>query len=150
MEIIGKLIEKRDQRQASATFVVREFVIEVENQRDPRYNDFLLVQMTGDRCSLLDQFQLGEVVVVTCDIRGRKWTAQDGTIRYIMSLNAWRIERPQPQGGMQPQGAYAQPQQQYGQPQNGYAQPQPQNYSQPAPNPSTGAETPGGADDLPF
>ena len=120
MEIIGKLIEKRDQRQASQTFVVREFVIEVENPRDPRYNDFLQCQLTGDRCALLDQYQIGETVQVTFDLRGRKWTAPDGTVRYIMSLNAWRLDRPQ-YNAQAPQGY----------PQQGYQQPQA--YQQPAP-----------------
>ncbi|MCQ2226280.1 MAG: DUF3127 domain-containing protein [Bacteroidales bacterium] len=112
MEIIGKLIEKRETRQPSATFTVREFVVEVENQRDPRYNDFLLFQLTGDRCALLDQYQLQETIQITFDLRGRKWTAPDGTVRYITSLNAWRVDRPQVGG--QPMGSQAyQPQQPY-------------------------------------
>jgi len=147
MEIIGKLIEKRDQRQASQTFVVREFVIEVENQRDPRYNDFLQCQLTGDRCALLDQYQIGELVQVTFDLRGRKWTAPDGTVRYIMSLNAWRLDRPQAPG-MAPQ--------QY--PQQGYQQPAPQpQMAQPAqpvqpvaPQQSAAPAGDSPADDLPF
>lgn len=153
MEIIGKLIEKRDARQASPTFLVREFVIEVENQRDPRYNDFLLCQLTGDRCALLDQFNLGELVQVTFDLRGRKWTAQDGTVRYIMSLNAWRVDRPQAPG----QAAYAQPgqytQQAYPQ-QQGYQQPATGAYQQPTAQPvapqQPAAPIQGAADDLPF
>ncbi len=151
MEIIGKLIEKRDQRQASATFVVREFVIEIENQRDPRFNDFLLCQLTGDRCALLDQYQIGELIQVTFDLRGRKWTAPDGTVRYIMSLNAWRVDRPQVPG-MAPQVGY--PQQGYQQPQVApvYQQPAPQmapTQPQAAPQQSTAAEG-SPADDLPF
>lgn len=112
MEIIGKLIEKRDAVQRSTTFIVREFVVEVPNQRDPRYNDFLLCQLTGDRCSLLDQFNVGEDVQVTFDLRGRKWEAPDHTVRYIMSLNAWRVDRPGQNQYQQPGPGY--PQQGYG------------------------------------
>ncbi len=145
MEIIGKLIEKRDQRQASQTFVVREFVIEVENPRDPRYNDFLQCQLTGDRCALLDQYQIGDTIQITFDLRGRKWTAPDNTIRYIMSINVWRIDRPQYTAAAAPQGAYQQ--QPYQQPvQPVAAAPQPAAApQQPAPAP---ADSP--ADDLPF
>lgn len=150
MEIIGNLIEKRDVRQASPTFTVREFVVEVVNQRDPRYNDYLLCQLTGDRCSLLDQFNIGEVVQVTFDLRGRKWQAQDGSTRYIMSLNAWRVDRPQAlgqnMGGYAAQQAYPQ-QQAYQQPvqQPAYQQAAPQQPQAPAAQP-----VPGATDDLPF
>lgn len=155
MEIIGKLHEKKDAVQRTATFLVREFVVEVFNQRDPRYNDYLLCQLTGDRCSLLDQYNVGDDVQVTFDLRGRKWTAQDGTVRYMTSLNAWRIDRPGQNQYQQPAPGY--PQQGYGQ-QPVYTQQPAQQYVQPtqpvppvAPQPTQQpdpAQSP--TDDLPF
>lgn len=173
MEIIGKLLEKRDARKVSETFTIREFVIEVENQRNPNYNDFLLCQLSNDRVTYIDQYEVGSLVRVTFDLRGRKWTAPDGTVRYIMSLNAYRIDPPGMPSDMQPggyaqqpmQGGYQQPMQGgYQQPmQGGFQQPMGGGYQQPAPafqpqQPTAPTQqpqaptnnTPDNADGLPF
>ena len=39
-EVVGKLIQKEDIQQVTASFQKRDFVIEVENERNPQWNDF--------------------------------------------------------------------------------------------------------------
>lgn len=90
-EISGKLLVKEDTQAISASFKKREFVIEVENERNPEWNDFVKFQSTQDRCNLLDQFNLGDQIKVSFNVRGRKWE-KNGQVSYFTNLEAWRIE----------------------------------------------------------
>ena len=92
MELIGKLEEVRAAIQRTATFTVREFVLEVENQRNAQWNDHILFQVSNNNVGLLDTFSVGQMIKVTFDIQGRRWTGQDGTQRVFNTLSAWRIE----------------------------------------------------------
>lgn len=92
MELIGKLEEVRAAIQRTATFTVREFVLEVENQRNAQWNDHILFQVSNNNVALLDNFAVGQMIKVTFDIQGRRWTGQDGTQRVFNTLSAWRIE----------------------------------------------------------
>ena len=92
MELIGKLEEVRPAIQRTATFTVREFVLEVENQRNAQWNDHILFQVSNNNVGLLDSFSIGQMIKVTFDIQGRRWTGQDGTQRVFNTLSAWRLE----------------------------------------------------------
>lgn len=92
-EISGKLIEKYDTQEVSATFKKREFVIEKsENNGGQVFTDQIKFQLTQNRCDILDPQQLGDEVKVTFNIRGRKWE-KDGKVSYFTNLEAWRIEK---------------------------------------------------------
>lgn len=54
-EINGKMILKEETQQISDRFK-KEFVIEVENERNSEWNDFIKFQLTQDRCDLLKLF----------------------------------------------------------------------------------------------
>jgi len=92
MELIGKLEEVREAIQRTATFTVREFVLEVENPRNAQWNDHILFQVSNNNVGLLDSFSVGQMIKVTFDIQGRRWTGQDGTQRVFNTLSAWRLE----------------------------------------------------------
>lgn len=91
-ELTGNLVVKENTQEISATFKKREFVIEVPNERNSDWNDFVKFQVTQDKCALLDQFETGNSIKVAFNIRGRKWE-KDGRVNYFNSLEAWRIER---------------------------------------------------------
>jgi hypothetical protein len=91
-EIIGKLIHKEKTQQVNERFQKREFVIEVENEKNPQWNDFVKVQLVQDRCDLLENVALNEHVKVYFNIRGRKWE-KDGQTSYFINLEGWRIEK---------------------------------------------------------
>ena len=93
-EINGKVIVKDDIQQISDRFKKREFVIEVENERNSEWNDFIKFQLTQDRCDLLEPISLNEEIKVSFNIRGRKWE-KDGKVNYFSNLEAWRIEKVQ-------------------------------------------------------
>lgn len=102
-EINGKLIFKEETQRISDKFQKREFVIEVENEKNSQWNDFIKVQLIQDRCDLLENITLNEEIKVYFNVRGRKWE-NNGQTSYFTNLEGWRIEKVQPQavGGMMP------------------------------------------------
>jgi hypothetical protein len=89
MEVEGKLHEKFQTEARTETFKVREFVVEIPDGQYPQYVKF---QLTQDRCAALDPYNIGEMVKISFNLRGRAWT-KDGKTSYFNSLDAWRLER---------------------------------------------------------
>ncbi len=73
------------------TFSKREFVVTEAGN----YPQHIIFQVTQDKCSLLDSFQVNETVDVNFNLRGREWTSPQGEVKYFNSLEAWRIEKSQ-------------------------------------------------------
>ncbi|MBR9727932.1 DUF3127 domain-containing protein [Shewanella intestini] len=75
-------------------FTKREFVLKAtgadENSSYPNYVAFELIK---EKCSLLDQYNVGEELQVSFNISGRLWQAQDKPERCFTSLQVWRINR---------------------------------------------------------
>jgi hypothetical protein len=89
MNIQGKLIEKYETQVVSDKFRKREFVIEyTENLNYPEFIKFELVQ---DKVTLLDPFNIGDVIDVSFNLRGRAWINPQGIKSYFNSLQAWRL-----------------------------------------------------------
>eukprot|EP01029_Cantina_marsupialis_P000812 TRINITY_DN1060_c0_g1_i1.p2 TRINITY_DN1060_c0_g1~~TRINITY_DN1060_c0_g1_i1.p2 ORF type:complete len:125 (+),score=33.77 TRINITY_DN1060_c0_g1_i1:540-914(+) len=101
-EINGKVIVKEETQAISDRFKKREFVIEVENERNSEWNDFIKFQLTQDRCDLLETVSLYEEIKVSFNVRGRKWE-KDGKTSYFSNLEAWRIEKVQAAGSPVPE-----------------------------------------------
>ena len=95
-EIVGKLIFKEETQHISDRFQKREFVIEVENEKNSQWNDFVKVQLIQDRCDLLENIDLNENIKVYFNIRGRK-LENKGQVSYFTNLEGWRIEKVAPQ-----------------------------------------------------
>ena len=89
MEATGKLRAIFDTKQLSERFTKREFVLELV---DGKYPQTVLFQLTGDRCTTLDKFQVGDEVRLEFNLRGREWKSPQGDIKYFNSLDVWRIE----------------------------------------------------------
>jgi hypothetical protein len=112
LEVIGKLIEKYPTMQVSERFKKREFVLDItEEVNGNAYPNFAKMQAVQNRCEILDNFNEGDMVKVSFNIRGNKWE-KDGRVNYITSLDAWRIERASAGDAAAYQAAPA-PQQQY-------------------------------------
>lgn len=74
----------------SEKFSKREFVITTD--ANTSYPQYISLQLTQDKCGLLDQFQVGDEMKVSFNLRGREWNGPEG-VRYFNSLEAWRLER---------------------------------------------------------
>ena len=69
-------------------FEKRDLVITTEEQ----YPQTIIIQFTQQRCDLLDSLQVGQVVKVYINIRGREWTNPQGETKYFNTIEGWKIE----------------------------------------------------------
>ena len=88
-KISGTLHVKNDTQQVSEKFSKRDFVIK---DTESMYPQDLLFQLSQDKCSLLDNYQVGQQIEVSFNLRGKLWTSPQGEDRYFNTLDAWRIE----------------------------------------------------------
>jgi|SRR5690625_692261 len=96
MEVEGKIKEIFETKEyGNNGFRKREMVLTTLEQ----YPQHLLIEFIQDRTSLLDNFQRGQMVKIGINLRGREWINPEGEARYFNSLQGWRIEAVQPQGG---------------------------------------------------
>jgi hypothetical protein len=92
-EVQGKLIVKGETESFGANnFRVRKFVLELENERNPEYNQFRELQLTQDRVDMLNAHDLNSEVKVSFNLDGRAWE-KDGVTKYFNQDSAWRIEK---------------------------------------------------------
>lgn len=91
-EITGKLAAKFDTNQRSETFRVREFVVEKQEDINGRMiTNYIKLQCTQDKTTMIDRFNLGDEVKVFFNLKGNK-SERDGRTSYFTNLDAWRIE----------------------------------------------------------
>jgi len=118
LEIIGKLAHKYDTQKVSDTFTKREFILDIsEDVNGKVYPNVAKFQVTKDKCSVLDNYNVGEEIKVHFNIRGNKATSKEGKAIVFTNLDAWKIERVN--AAQQPQAQYQQPTNNNGQ---GYSQ----------------------------
>jgi hypothetical protein len=91
MQIQGKIHATFDAAQVTERFRKREFVLELEAAS--RYPQYVMFQLTGNRCDALDGFEAGHEVAVEFSLRGREWTSPKGEVRFFNSLEVWSIDR---------------------------------------------------------
>ena len=91
LEARGRIHTKFEAKQITERFRKREFVVELGD--NPRYPQFVLFQLTGDRCEGLDGFAVGDEVKLEFSLRGREWKSPSDEIKYFNSLDVWTIEK---------------------------------------------------------
>ena len=95
VEIEGKLIVKNDVNQISDTFKKREFVLFIENERNPDYSDKIKIELKQDKTDLIEVINIDETIKCQCNITGRSWTNKEGVEMFFNTIEAWRIEKMQ-------------------------------------------------------
>ncbi len=90
MEIKAKLLQLFDTQSVTNTFKKREFVVEYAD--NPQYPEFIKFELIQDKCDLIDQFEVGQMITIHFNLKGRKWTDPKGMVKYFNTLQAWRIE----------------------------------------------------------
>jgi hypothetical protein len=112
LEVTGKLHEVFPTQQIKENFSKREFVLELtdESPSGMVFTNYASFQLVNNSCSVIDQFQTGEMLKVNFNIRGNRWE-RDGNVKYITNLNAWRVERAGAATPNMPQQNYNQQQQ---------------------------------------
>ncbi len=91
-EITGKLVAINETQQVSERFKKREFVLEISEEINGNvYTNYAKMQLVQNKCEIIDNFNIGDNVKVSFNIKGNKWE-RDGSVNYITNLDAWRVE----------------------------------------------------------
>jgi hypothetical protein len=90
MKITGSLKVKNDTIQVSEAFSKREFVLTVV---DGAFSNDILIQLTKDKCALIDAFNICDMLEVEINLSGKCWINPQGEEKYFNSLNAWKITK---------------------------------------------------------
>jgi hypothetical protein len=91
MNVSAKIIEIFETTKVTDSFKKREFVVEyAENPTYPEYVKFELIQ---DKCEILNDYKAGDDVEVQFNLKGRKWTDPQGSVKYFNTLQAWKLEK---------------------------------------------------------
>jgi len=101
MEIQGKIkFIDETKEYGSNGFRKRELVITTEEQ----YPQHILVEFVQDKTDLLNNYQVGQNIKVSINLRGREWVNPQGETKYFNSIQGWRIESSQdaPSGEVPP------------------------------------------------
>lgn len=69
-------------------FRKRELVVTTEEQ----YPQHIMVEFVQDKTDLLNSFNVGQMVKVSINLRGREWVNPQGETKYFNSIQGWRIE----------------------------------------------------------
>jgi hypothetical protein len=88
MQIKGKIKEIREAVQVSDKFKKREFIILTEETYPNNY----LIQLSQDRCNLIDNYKVGQNVNVSINLVGKEWKNPQGELKYFTTLDGWKIE----------------------------------------------------------
>jgi translation initiation factor IF-3 len=90
MEVTGSLkLIKETEDIGTSGFQKREVVITTSEQ----YSQDLLIQFSQDKCNKLDEFNIGDSVKISINLKGREWTSPLGETKYFNTIEGWRIEK---------------------------------------------------------
>ncbi|WP_340199692.1 DUF3127 domain-containing protein [Ascidiimonas sp. W6] len=94
MEVQGKIkLVDETKTYGNNGFRKREMVVTTEEQ----YPQHIMIEFVQDKCDLLNNFQVGQNVKVSINLRGREWVNPQGETKYFNSIQGWRIENLQEQ-----------------------------------------------------
>ncbi len=89
MEVEGKIKKIEETKEyGNNGFRKREVVITTEEQ----YPQHLAIEFVQDKTDLLNNYNVGQNVKVSINLRGREWTNPQGEVKYFNSIQGWRIE----------------------------------------------------------
>ena len=89
MEIQGKVkMIGETQTFGSNGFRKIEIVVTTEEQ----YPQHIMVEFIQDKTDLLNNYQVGQPVKISINLRGREWVNPQGETKYFNSIQGWRIE----------------------------------------------------------
>ena len=89
IEVKGQIVGINETEVKSEKFSKREFKVKTEGQ----YFETFKIQVTNDKCTLLDKFKVGDEIISHCNLKGIDWTnPTTQKISNFISLDCWRIE----------------------------------------------------------
>lgn len=99
--ITGTLKVKFPEQQVSERFRKRDIVITDNSSQYPQH---ITLQLTQDKCGLIDQYNPGDEIRVFFNLRGREWNdPKTNQMKYFNTIEAWKIEPANAGAGQQQQ-----------------------------------------------
>lgn len=95
MKVQGNIKMIFAERVISDKFKKREFVVTTKEE----YPQDILFEVINDGCQKLEDYNNGDLVDVSFNLRGREWVNPQGEARYFITLQAWKIDRYVSSGG---------------------------------------------------
>ena len=99
MEVLGRVKLINPAQQVSASFKKREIVVTTDEQ----YPQHISIEFQQDKTDLLNNYNVGEQVKVSINLRGREWVNPQGETKFFNSIQGWRIEKVQAEAPSAPQ-----------------------------------------------
>jgi hypothetical protein len=90
MKITGSLKVKKDTIQVSEAFSKREFVLTVV---DGAFSNDILIQLVKDKVTLINDINIGDLLEVEVNLKGKEWTSPSGEVKYFNTIEAWKITK---------------------------------------------------------
>lgn len=94
LEFVGETIA-RTPKNGGQPFYRRDFVLDCTRYNPDTgepWENHPKFELSGNNCTLLDQFQIGQKVTVDFSLKGAKYQDQQtGEIKYFTTINAFRI-----------------------------------------------------------
>jgi len=73
----------------SEKFSKREFVV---TDTSSMYPQDIQIQLTQDKCSLLDGIGVNDKIEVSFNLNGREWINPQGEVKYFNTIEAWKVD----------------------------------------------------------
>lgn len=104
VKITGQLYKVDAPVTTANGYTTQALVILLRNQSDPRYDDYITVELSGDKTALAASLQPGQIVEATCAIRGRKYNRRDtGAEAFFLTLSCYELTARSQHTAQQPQ-----------------------------------------------
>jgi len=86
LKSINPVVEKISAKFSKVVFILTD-------NTNPQSPQHLPIELQNSKIGIISQFQAGDIVRVSLDMRGREWKSRDGSVKYILSLVATQIEK---------------------------------------------------------
>lgn len=94
---IGQIVQVPS-KTGGSPFLKREFLLDATTYDQwtgerSQYENIVPLEVSGDKCAELDNFNVGDIITVSFALQGREWTNQDGQTKRMVSIRCYKIER---------------------------------------------------------
>lgn len=84
----GTVVQVTPLQTISDKFRKQDFTIKTFDEKFPQ---FLTFQVVNDKCDLVRNLNVNDVVEVSYNLRGREWNSPEGVTKYFNTIEAWSI-----------------------------------------------------------
>lgn len=89
MEISGTIKKIFDIQFFPSGFKKREIILTTNDQ----YPQYLSIEFIQDKVDLLNDLEIGDLVKIFINLKGREWINPEGIVKYFNTIQGWRIEK---------------------------------------------------------